>query len=192
MPKAFAVFTGSAPGADPRFATAAADLGRALARRGHGLVYGGARVGLMGTVADAALAAGGRVTGVIPDFMGDREVAHTGLTDLRWVPTMHARKALMADLSEGFIMLPGGYGTLDETFEVLTWAQLGLHTKPIALLNVAGYYDGLLAFTARAGAEGFVRPAHQGLLRVHTHPEALVADLETWTPATAASKWDAR
>lgn len=192
MPRAFAVFTGSAPGADPRFAEAAAALGRALARRGHGLVYGGARVGLMGVVAEAALAAGGRVAGVIPTFMGEREVAHRGLTELHWVPSMHARKALMADLSDGFIMLPGGYGTLDEAFEALTWAQLGLHAKPIALLNVAGYYDGLLAFTARAAAEGFVRPAHRDLLRVHTEPEALLADLETWAPPGAASQWDAR
>lgn len=192
MSKAYAVFTGSASGADPCFAAAAADLGRTLAQRGHTLVYGGARVGLMGAVAEGALAAGGRVIGVIPDFMGDREVAHTGLAELHWVPSMHARKALMADLVEGFIMLPGGFGTLDETFEALTWAQLGLHAKPIALLNVAGYYDGLLTFTTRATTEGFVRPAHQGLLRVHTDPGTLVADLETWMPPAAASKWDAR
>ncbi|HJV22984.1 MAG TPA: TIGR00730 family Rossman fold protein [Holophagaceae bacterium] len=190
MSRTFAVFTGSASGADPRFREAATDLGRTLARRGHGLVYGGAQVGLMGAVADAALAEGGRVTGVLPDFMVAKEIAHPGLSRLHIVQSMHDRKALMADLCDGFIMLPGGFGTLDETFEALTWAQLGLHAKPVVLLNVAGYYDALLAFVARAEAEGFVRPRHQGMLRAHREVEALVNDLETWRPAAAASKWD--
>jgi hypothetical protein len=190
MPRTFAVFTGSALGADPRFQEAAAALGRALAGRGHTLVYGGAQVGLMGILAEAALAGGGRVIGVIPRFMTAREVAHTGLTELHWVDSMHERKALMADLSEGFIMLPGGFGTLDETFEALTWAQLGLHAKPVALLNTAGYYDALLAFVARAEAEGFVRPPHHGMLRAHDDAAALVQDLESWGAPAAASKWD--
>ena len=189
MSQTYAVFTGSALGADPRFPEAAEALGRVLARRGHTLVYGGARVGLMGVLADAALAEGGEVVGVLPEFMEGREIAHEGLTNLHTVHSMHGRKALMADLSDGFIMLPGGFGTLDETFEALTLAQLGLHQKPVALLNVAGYYDALLAFVARAEAEGFVRPPHHGMIRAHADPEALVLDLETWVPPGAGSKW---
>lgn len=188
MSQAYAVFTGSTFGEDPRFREAAEALGRTLAQRGHALVYGGARVGLMGAMADAALAEGGEVIGVIPEFMESREIAHEGLTHLHLVHSMHGRKALMADLCDGFIVLPGGFGTLDETFEALTWAQLGLHAKPVALLNVAGYYDALLAFVARAEAEGFVRPPHHGLIRAHGDPEALVKDLETWVPPDAASR----
>ncbi|MBI3129948.1 MAG: TIGR00730 family Rossman fold protein [Acidobacteria bacterium] len=189
MSQTFAVFTGSTFGADPRFREAAEALGGILARRGHALVYGGAQVGLMGAVADAALAAGGEVIGVIPEFMEAKEIAHQGLTHLHTVHSMHGRKALMADLSDGFIMLPGGFGTLDETFEALTWAQLGLHQKPVALLNTAGYYDALLTFVARAEAEGFVRPQHHGMLRAHADPQALVEDLETWAAPGAVSKW---
>ena len=142
----------------------------------------------MGAVADAALAAGGEVIGVIPEFMEAKEIAHRGLTRLHTVQSMHGRKALMAGLCDGFIMLPGGFGTLDETFEALTWAQLGLHRKPVALLNVASYYDALLAFAARAEAEGFVRPQHHGLIRAHVDPQALVEDLETWAASGAVSK----
>src|SRR6187549_1487199 len=146
------VFAGSSSGSRPEYRTAAEDLGRELAARGIELVYGGAHVGLMGGVADAVLAGGGRVTGVIPKALVDKEVAHTGLTDLRIVASMHQRKALMVDLSDAFIALPGGWGTLDEMFEILTWAQLGLHRKPCGLLNVQKYFDRLLAFLDHCGA----------------------------------------
>src|ERR1051325_8659898 len=151
------VFTGSSSGARAAYAEAARELGTLLARRGIGLVYGGARVGLMGAVADAVLAAGGEAIGVIPQALVAKEVAHTGLTALHVVESMHARKAMMSDLSDGFIALPGGWGTLEELFEVLTWAQLGLHRKPTGLLNVDGYFDGLLAFLTHTVAEAFVR-----------------------------------
>jgi len=150
------VFCGSADGARPAYRDGAADLGRALAKRDLTLVYGGSNIGLMRTLADAALAGGGRVIGVIPDQLLPRERAHRGLTDLRIVATMHERKALMADLADGFIALPGGYGTLDEFCEVLTWAQLGFHRKPCALLNLEGYFDGLLALFERARRDGFL------------------------------------
>ena len=150
------VFCGASAGRDPVFAEVAATLGRELAGRSIELVTGGGRVGLMGVVADAALAAGGRVTGVIPRFLVEREVAHRGLTDLHVVETLHERKALMHELSDGFIALPGGFGTLDELSESVTWAQLGLHAKPIGLVNVEGYFDGLVAFVAAAVGQGFV------------------------------------
>jgi uncharacterized protein (TIGR00730 family) len=144
--KRICVFAGSSAGVRPEYLRAAADLGTVLAARGIELVYGGARVGMMGAVAGAVLAGGGRVTGVIPQALVEKEVAHDGLTELRVVTSMHQRKALMADLSDAFIALPGGWGTLDEMFEILTWAQLGLHRKPCGLLNVSGYFDRLLAF----------------------------------------------
>ena len=156
----------SSTGARPEYRAAAEGLGRDLAARNIGLVYGGARLGLMGAVADAVLAAGGKVTGVIPGALAEKEVAHSGLTDLRVVTSMHERKALMADLADGFIALPGGWGTLDEFFEILTWAQLGLHHKPCGLLNVHGYFDGLLSFLEHSHEEGFVRREYQSMISV--------------------------
>lgn len=185
----FCVFTGSSEGNQPTYLEAAGELGRALAGRGHGLVYGGARVGLMRGVADGVLGAGGAVTGVLPQFMAGRELAHPGLTHLIWVDSMHARKARMAELSDGFIALPGGYGTLDELFEILTWAQLGLHEKPVGLLNTLGFFDGLLAYLDHATTNGFVRPAHRSLLRVHTDPIELLKDMETFPPGPVQTKW---
>jgi uncharacterized protein (TIGR00730 family) len=158
------VFCGASAGRDPVFAEAAATLGRELAGRSIELVTGGGKVGLMGVVADAALAAGGRVTGVIPRFLVEREVAHRGLTELHVVETLHERKALMHELSDGFVALPGGFGTLDELSESVTWAQLGLHAKPIGLVNVGGYFDGLVAFVGAAVGQGFVAAAHREIL----------------------------
>jgi uncharacterized protein (TIGR00730 family) len=168
------VFCGASIGRDPAYAAAASLVGETLARRGIHLVYGGSRVGLMGAVADAALAAGGQVTGVIPSTLVEREVAHTGLSDLRVVATLHERKALMAELSDAFIALPGGLGTLEELAEVLSWAQLGLHAKPIAALDVDGYFDGLAGFLDHATAEGFVAPAQRGLLVIDTDLDVLL------------------
>ena len=165
-PNRLCVFAGSSDGAHPDYGAAAEALGSTLARRGIGLVYGGARVGLMGIVADAALAAHGEVIGVIPERLIAKEIAHQGLTDLRVVSSMHERKALMADLSDGFIALPGGWGTIEELFEVLTWGQLGLHGKPCGLLNVHGYFDRLLAFVDHAVDEGFVRREYRRMITV--------------------------
>ena len=159
------VFCGSQFGRNPAYRRAAEELGRELAVRGIGVVYGGGHVGLMGVLADAALAAGGTVTGVIPQSLADHEVAHTGLTTLHVVGSMHERKALMADLSDAFIALPGGYGTLEEFFEVVTWLQLGIHDRPIGLLNVDGYYDPLIAMIDSAVAENFVSEENRGLVR---------------------------
>lgn len=152
------VFSGSKFGVRPAYRTAAEALGRQMAARQIGLVYGGADIGLMGALADAVLAGGGEVTGVIPEALVAKEVAHTRLSDLRIVPTMHTRKALMADLADGFVALPGGWGTFDELFEILTWSQLGLHNKPVGVLNVHGYFDPLLALIAHSIDEGFVSP----------------------------------
>ena len=154
---AICVFCGSSPGRDPRFARAAGELGRLIAGAGLTLVYGGARIGLMGTVASAALAAGGHVVGVLPAVLGEREIEHDGLSELHRVGTMHERKAKMAELAGAFVALPGGLGTLEELFEIATWSYLAIHDKPFGILNVAGYYDSLLAFLERAVAEGFVR-----------------------------------
>ena len=159
-----------------------------MARRGLGLVTGGGRVGLMGVVADAAMAAGGEVIRVIPEALAAKEVAHAGLTELRVVGSMHERKALMAALSDAFVALPGGYGTLEEFFEVLTWAQLGLHPKPCAVLNVAGYYDPLLALLDHAVAERFVKPIHRSLVLVEVEPERLLDRLRDYRPP-AVEKW---
>jgi uncharacterized protein (TIGR00730 family) len=158
------VFCGSAAGARPAYLKAAQQLGKALAERGLTLVYGGATVGLLGAVADAALAKGGRVIGVLPDFLRTREIAHSGLTELRLVASLEARKALMVELSDAFIALPGGFGTLDELFEVLTQAQLGLHDKPCGLLDVEAYFEKLEGFLDLAVGEGFVRAAHRARL----------------------------
>jgi uncharacterized protein (TIGR00730 family) len=168
------VFAGSSPGAREEYAAAARALGRELACRGLGLVYGGSSRGLMGVVADAALEAGAEVIGVLPRGLFAREVAHTGLTELREVGSMHERKALMSDLADGFIALPGGYGTFDELFEIVTWAQIGLHAKPIGLLDVAGYFAPLLALVAHATTEGFIPSRSAPLLLCANTPAALL------------------
>ena len=160
------IFCGSQVGINGLYRQAATALGQLLVRHGYGLVYGGGHVGLMGVIADAVLASGGEVIGVIPESMVARELAHTGLTQLQVVPGMHARKARMAELADAFIALPGGYGTFEELFEVITWAQLGMHRKPIGLLNVAGYFNALKALVDQAIAEGFIRPEHRHLLTI--------------------------
>jgi uncharacterized protein (TIGR00730 family) len=185
--RAICVFCGASSGADPAYAAAARTVGAALAGRGIDLVYGGGRVGLMGAVADAALAAGGRVTGVIPSALVDRELAHRGLSELRIVTTLHERKALMADLADGFIALPGGLGTLEELAEVLSWAQLELHTKPIGALDVGGYFGALAGFLDHATAEGFIAPAQRRLLMIETDLDALLDRFAAWDPP--AGRW---
>lgn len=175
----FCVFAGSSFGVRPEYRRAATDLGATLASRRIGLVYGGARVGLMGAVADGALDEGGTVIGVIPRSLAELEIAHTGLTELHVVESMHARKARMADLADGFIVLPGGIGSLEEAFEVWTWSQLGIHSKPIGLLNVAGYYERLEEFLDHVVAEGFVKAVHRRMLLSRTTPGALIDVLET-------------
>lgn len=168
------VFTGSRVGADGEFASAARELASLLVGRGISVVYGGAEVGMMGILADEVLALGGQVIGVIPAHLTAREVAHSGLTELRVVDSMHERKMVMSDLSDGVIALPGGFGTLDELFETLTWAQLGLHGKPCGLLNVAGYFDALLAFLDHAVERGFLDPRYRRMLLSDTDPVALL------------------
>jgi hypothetical protein len=164
MLKRICVFCGSSSGVHPVYAQAAQAVGRLLWRRGIELVYGGGNVGLMGMLADACLAEGGRVIGVIPQALVDKEVAHLGLTELRVVSSMHERKAIMADLSDAFVALPGGYGTWEELFEMLTWSQLGIHQKPCGILNVNGYYDPLLELADKAVSEGFLREVNRDLL----------------------------
>ena len=168
-----AVFCGAAAGVRPEYVAAASELGRALAARGIGLIYGGAKIGLMGACADATLAAGGHVEGVIPHVLVDLEVAHNGVTELHVVDTMHTRKALMGTLANAFVVLPGGAGTLEEFFEVVAWQSLKLHTKPIVLLNTAGYYDTMLRFMDEAEREGFGRGARARVLVAGTVNEAL-------------------
>ena len=186
--KRICVFCGSNAGARSEYAEAARALATVLAERKLGIVYGGGNVGLMGVLADAALARGGEVIGVIPQKLVDKEVAHRGVTELLVVGTMHERKALMNELSDAFIALPGGFGTLDEFFEVLTWAQLGFHGKPCALLNVAGYYDGMLAMLDHAVTERFLRPAHRQLVIADTDPLRLLQRLSDFVPAPKG-KW---
>jgi uncharacterized protein (TIGR00730 family) len=176
------VFCGSSPGGGPAYASEARELGALLADRGLRLVYGGAHVGSMGALADAALAAGGEVVGIIPRRMARQEVAHEGLTELRVVSSMHERKAMMADLSDAFIALPGGLGTLEELAEILTWAQLGLHRKPVGLLDRSGFYDPLLGFLDHAVSEGFVRPRHRDLLLAGRSPDQLLGMMASWRP----------
>jgi uncharacterized protein (TIGR00730 family) len=183
------VFCGSAAGQRPEYAEAAADFGRLLAERGIRVVYGAGNVGLMGVLADAALAAGGQVIGVIPQMLVDRELAHPGI-DLRIVSSMHERKALMAELAEAFVALPGGLGTYEELCEVLTWGQLGIHAKPAGCLNVAGYFDPLLHMLDHAVAEGFLRPEQRKLLIVEEEAANLIARLEP--RAVAGREWHAR
>ena len=182
------VFCGSRSGTEPAYDEAARELGRTLAAENITLVYGGGRVGLMGVVAEAALGAGGEVVGVIPQALLEREIAHTGLTDLRVVGSMHERKALMSELSEGFIALPGGTGTLEEFFEVLTWAQLGEHRKPCALLNAGRYYDPLLVLFDHMVAKGFLSEEHRAMVLVETEPEALLEALAGYKPPRVV-KW---
>jgi hypothetical protein len=182
------VFAASSPGTEPEYAAVAAALGKELGAREIALVYGGARVGLMGVLADAVLAAGGFVTGVIPESLVALEVAHESLPDLRIVDSMHERKQVMADLADAFVALPGGLGTLEELFEILTWAQLGMHAKPCGLLNVAGYYDALLAFLDRAVADRLVTPAHRAMLLVEREPAALLERFARYAPPRV-EKW---
>ncbi|KPV40994.1 hypothetical protein AN478_03395 [Thiohalorhabdus denitrificans] len=179
------VFAGSGSGNRPAYAEAAAALGGRLATRGIGVVYGGGHTGLMGVLADAALGAGGEVVGVIPEALCTRELAHHQLSDLEVVDSMHARKARMAELADAFIALPGGIGTLEELFEVFTWAQLGLHAKPCGLLNAAGYYDPLIRFLDETVTEGFLRPEQRALLAEAPEPETLLEALATARPAPA-------
>jgi uncharacterized protein (TIGR00730 family) len=175
------VFTGSRHGLRPEYAEAAKRLGQLLVERGYGLVYGGGNVGLMNVVANTMLELGGNVTGVIPDRLVGKEVAHQGLSDLRVVSSMHERKALMAELSDGFIAMPGGIGTMEEFFEVLSWAQLGIHAKPCGLLNVSGYYDPLIQFLDHAVSEDFIKPKHRVLMMVEGEPGKLLDRFEkTW------------
>jgi len=181
--KRICVFCGSSTGARPAYVAAARQLGRTLAARGIGVVFGGGKVGLMGALADAALAAGGQAIGVIPEALVAREIAHNGLTELRVVRSMHERKTLMADLLDAFIALPGGYGTLEEFWEAVTWTQLGIHKKPCGLLNVEGYYDPMLAFLERAVADRFIRPQNRVLVLAAADVDSLLAQLESFQPA---------
>jgi len=187
--KRICVFCGSSPGVRPAYLQAAQRLGELLAERKIGMVFGGGCVGLMGAAADAALAKGGEVIGVIPDSLLRREIGHRGVTKLHVVKSMHERKALMADLSDAFIALPGGYGTLEEFAEVVTWSQLGIQVKPCGLLNVEGYWDGLLKFLDHAVDEQFVRPENSQLILVATSPESMLERLVEWTPPAHVEKW---
>jgi uncharacterized protein (TIGR00730 family) len=191
-PRAICVFCGSSTGDDPAFVGAAEALGRAVATSGRALIYGGSKTGLMGALADAALAAGGHVTGVIPRGLMEKEVAHQSLTDLRVVASMHERKATMASLADAFVALPGGVGTMEELFEVWTWAQLGLHAKPFGLLRVAGFFDPLIQFLDALVAHRFTRREHRELLITDDDPVNLLARLEAWQPSPAQPKWIAR
>lgn len=180
-----AVYCGSATPADPIYIDTARAVGRSLAERGIGVVYGGGKLGLMGAVADSALEAGGEVIGVIPDALVEAEVAHRGLTELHPVRTMHQRKQLFTDLSDGFITIPGGTGTMDELWEAMSWAQLGYHAKPVGLLNAAGYYDHLIAFVAKMGEVGFLRPQHRELLIVDDRLDGLLDKMAAHRPLEA-------
>lgn len=187
--KRVCVFAGSNAGARPAYAASARALAGACAERGLGIVYGGGSVGLMGELADAALAAHAEVIGVIPRPLATKELAHPGLTELRLVDSMHERKAMMNALADGFIALPGGLGTFEETFEVLTWAQLGIHGKPVGVLNVEGYYDGLLRWLSHAVREAFVRAEYLGLLIFADTPAELLDRFAVWTPPPGPRAW---
>jgi len=187
--KQVCVFCGSKTGNRPAYAEAARNLATAIVRRGLGLVYGAGHIGLMGVLADAALQAGGEVIGVIPQALVDKELAHSGLTEMQIVDSMHERKARMADLSDAFVALPGAYGTADEFFEILTWAQLGLHAKPIGLLNVVGFFDPLLAWLDRAVDEGFLRERHRELILKSNDADSLLDMLLHAHPAPMSPKW---
>ena len=185
------VFCGSSFGNNPYHRAAAEQFATLLAQNGIGIVYGGARNGLMGAVADAALVAGGEVVGVLPRSMAAREIAHSGITALHLVDTLHERKALMAELSDAFVALPGGVGTFEEIFEAWSWAQIGLHQKPCALLNTDGFYSGLLAFLQSTVDAGFVRAESRALLRTESEPDALLCALQSYAP-TPYDRWNAR
>lgn len=189
--RSLCVFCGSNAGAREIYAEAARDVGRAAAERGLRLVYGGASVGLMGALADAALAAGGEVLGVMPRALIEREIEHKGLTELHEVASMHERKALMSDLSDAFLALPGGAGTLEEVFEVWTWAQLGHHRKPVGLLNAGGYFDLLIAFLDHQESERFMRPEHRKMLIAEARAERILDRFERYQPP-AVEKWISR
>ena len=182
------VFCGSSRGNNPAYASAAEHLGRELAAAGIGLVFGGGRVGLMGALANAVLFAGGRAVGVIPKSLVEKEIAHTSLTELHVVNSMHERKALMADLADAFALLPGGFGSWEEFCEIFTWLQLGIHRKPCAVLNVAGYYDSLVLQASRAVSDGFVPPSHLESLLIETDPRLLLSRLGA-TPVLQEAKW---
>lgn len=179
------VFCGSQAGARPAYVEIARKLGAVLAHRGLALIYGGGHVGMMGAVADASLAKGGRVIGVIPEHLMRPEVAHQGLTELLVVDSMHTRKRIMAERADAFIVLPGGYGTFEEMFEMITWLQLRLHSKPVGVINVEGYFDHLLVFLQHGAAEGFIRPEHWDLLIVEQAPDLLLERLRLHKPAVA-------
>jgi uncharacterized protein (TIGR00730 family) len=183
------IFCGSSPGARPAYAEATAEVARLLVGEGVGVVYGGGHVGLMGVLADTAMSAGGEVIGVMPQALVDREIGHTGITELRVVGSMHERKALMADLADAFIALPGGAGTLEELFEVYTWAQLGLHRKPCGLLDVEGYFSGLVGFLDHAVSERFLPQEHREMLIVESDPRALIERLRDFEPEALTPKW---
>ena len=185
------VFCGSTSGVRPEYAAAARALARAIAARGHGLVYGGGNVGLMGIIADAMLEAGGEVIGVIPHTLMTREIGHTGVSTLHVVDSMHERKALMADLSDAFVALPGGIGTFEEWFEAVTWTQLGLHRKPCGLLNVHGFYDELIRFMEHAWTEGFIKPETRAVVRYASEPAALLDALDA-VDLPAVPRWITR
>ncbi len=182
------VFAGSNPGSRPHYVQAARAVGRRLAQQGIGMVYGGGAVGLMGAAADAALEAGGEVVGVIPGALFRREIAHQGVTELRVVQSMHERKATMAELADGFVALPGGLGTYEELLEILTWAQLGVHDKPVGALDVAGYFDPLVDLFRHSVDQGFIRPQHADLLMVDASIEALLDRFAAYEPPRVA-KW---
>jgi uncharacterized protein (TIGR00730 family) len=183
------VYTGSNRGARSAYTEHAWCLGQLLARRGIGLVYGGGRVGLMGVIADAALQAGGEVIGVIPEALVAKEIAHPSLSDLRVVASMHERKALMSDLADAFVALPGGFGTFEEFFELVTWAQLGILTKPVGLLNTEGFYDPLIALVEHASRERFIHQRHAAIITTAAGPTELLDALERWKPPPTVSKW---
>ena len=188
MPRKICVYCGSSSGAQPAYEAAAISLAEVLVQQQVGLVYGGAAVGLMGSIADRVLQLGGQAIGVMPELLVQKEVAHPNLTELHVVDSMHARKAMMAELSDGFVAMPGGFGTLEELFEMLTWAQLGIHRKPCGLLNIAGYFDGLISFVEHATEEGFLRMEHQNLLTIDTEPESLLIKLQGFVAPTI-QKW---
>jgi uncharacterized protein (TIGR00730 family) len=186
--KAVCVYCGSSFGAKPVYNEAAQAFGRALVQADLGLVYGGGKVGLMGVIADTVMAEGGRAIGVIPELLVDKEVGHNGLTELHVVPDMHHRKKMMADLSDGFVALPGGAGTLEELFEVFTWAQLGYHRKPVGILNIDGFYDPLITLLEHTVSEGFMRQTYLDMLQIDNDPVALIGKLQRYH-APAADKW---
>jgi uncharacterized protein (TIGR00730 family) len=186
--KSVCVFCGSSPGHDPAYRAGAIAMGQAIARRGLTLVYGGGAVGLMGIVADAALGEGGEVHGIIPRSLKQKEVGHNGLTRLEVVDTMHTRKARMAELSDGFIAMPGGIGTFEEIFEIWTWGQLGIHAKPLGFLDIAGFYTGLAGFLDHATGEGFMKPGHRAMAALETDPDKLLDVLADWKPINDV-KW---